>query len=82
VRAAVSGTVRVSDPSFARDLALAGLGIAYVFEPLAHTDLAAEQLVELLPEAAITEPGLFLYFPRRAAETRKVRALLDAVRAR
>ena len=82
VRAAVSGTVRVSDPSFARDLALAGLGIAYVFEPLVHTDLAAEQLVELLPEAAITEPGLFLYFPRRAAETRKVRALLDAVRAR
>jgi DNA-binding transcriptional LysR family regulator len=81
VRAAVAGTVRVSDPTYARELALAGLGIASVFKPLVHTDLVAGRLVELLPEAAITEPGLFLYFPRRAAEARKLRALLDVVRA-
>jgi DNA-binding transcriptional LysR family regulator len=80
VRAAVAGTVRVSDPTYARELALAGLGVAYVFEPLVRADLVGGQLVELLPEAAITEPGLFLYFPRRAAEARKLRALLDVVR--
>ncbi len=77
----MAGTVRVSDPTYARELALAGLGIASVFEPLVHRDLVAGRLVELLPEAAITEPGLFLYFPRRAAEARKLRALLDVVRA-
>jgi DNA-binding transcriptional LysR family regulator len=80
VRAAVSGSARVSDPTYATDLALAGLGIAYVFEPLARTDPAEGRLVELLAEAAITEPGLFLYFPRRAAEARKLRALPDMVR--
>ena len=80
VRAAVSGTVRVFDPTYARELALAGLGIAYVLEPLVRIDLIGGQLVELLPEAAIIEPGLFLYFPRRAAEARKLRALLDVVR--
>jgi DNA-binding transcriptional LysR family regulator len=80
VRAAVSGTARVSDPTYARELAMAGLGLAYVFEPLVRRDIAEGRLVELLPDAAITEPGLFLYFPRRAAEARKLRALLDAVR--
>lgn len=81
VRAAVTGTTRVSDPTYARELALAGLGVAYVFEPLVSADLAEERLLELLPDASITEPGLFLYFPRRAAEARKMRALLDVVRA-
>ncbi len=80
VRAAVSGTARVSDPTYARELAVAGLGLAYVFEPLVQRDITEGRLVELLPAAAITEPGLFLYFPRRAAEARKLRALLDVVR--
>jgi DNA-binding transcriptional LysR family regulator len=76
----VTGTVRVSDASFARDLALAGIGIAYIFEPLVAGDIPAGRLIELLPEAAIEEPGLFLYFPRRAAEARKLRALIDVLR--
>ena len=70
----------MSAATYARELALAGLGVAYVFEPLVQADLAEGRLVELLPDAAITEPGSFLYFPRRAAEARKLRALLDVVR--
>jgi DNA-binding transcriptional LysR family regulator len=81
VRLAVQGTVRISDPVYARELALAGVGIAYIFDPLVRDDLAAGRLVELMPEAAITEPGLFLYFPRRASEARKLRAFIDVVRA-
>ena len=76
----VSGTVRISDASHARDLALAGIGIAYVFAPLVAEDLAAGRLAEVLPDAAIEEPGLFLYFPRRAAEARKLRAFIEVVR--
>jgi len=82
VQVPVQGTVCVSDPIYARDLALAGIGIAYLFEPLVAADLSADRLRQLLPEASIEEPGLFLYFPKRAAEARKLRALIEMVRQR
>ncbi|HTW29033.1 MAG TPA: LysR substrate-binding domain-containing protein [Acetobacteraceae bacterium] len=81
VAVAVRGSVIVTDPVYARELALAGIGIAYLFEPLVHADLQAGRLCQVLPEAALTEPGLFLYFPRRSAGTPKLRAFLDAARA-
>ncbi len=34
----------------------------------------------VLPAASIEEPGLFLYFPRHAAQAPKLRAFIDAVR--
>ncbi|MFZ5709268.1 MAG: LysR family transcriptional regulator [Pseudomonadota bacterium] len=80
VEVPVAGTARVSDPGQARDLALAGVGIAYIFTPLVAEDLAEGRLVEIMPEAAFDEPGLFLYFPRRAAEARKLRAFVEVVR--
>jgi DNA-binding transcriptional LysR family regulator len=73
--------VRVSDPGFARDLALAGLGIAYVFEPAVRGAIREGRLRQLLPERAITEPGLFLYYPRRLAGAPAIRAFLAAARA-
>jgi len=79
VRTEVFGSARVSDPGYARELALAGLGIAYVFEPLVRTELADGRLVEILPEAAIGESGLFLYFPQRTSRAAKLRAFLDVV---
>jgi DNA-binding transcriptional LysR family regulator len=80
VAVTVPGTIRVTDPLAARDLALAGLGIAYVFEPLVRAEIAAGRLVPVLAEASIEEPGLFLYHPRRAAEAPKLRAFLDVAR--
>ncbi|TPI68016.1 LysR family transcriptional regulator [Mesorhizobium sp. B3-1-3] len=71
------GTAVVTDSLGAIDLALAGLGLAYVFEPLVRADLAAGRLVQLLPRTAIEEPGLFLYFPRRASMAPKLRAFID-----
>jgi DNA-binding transcriptional LysR family regulator len=76
----VRGTVRVSDAGYACELALAGVGIAYLLEPLAAEALADGRLSEVLPEAAIEEPGLFVYFTRRASEARKLRAFIDVVR--
>ncbi|MDA8250910.1 MAG: LysR substrate-binding domain-containing protein [Rhodospirillales bacterium] len=76
----VRGSVLVTDPAYARDLALAGVGIAYLFEPLVREDLRAKRLVWLLPEAAITEPGLFVYFPQRSSQVPKLRAFLDTAR--
>ena len=76
----VPGRLRVTDSLQARDLALAGCGIAYLYEPLVRADLAAGRLVAVLPETSIEEPGLFLYFPRHAAGAPKLRALVDTLR--
>jgi DNA-binding transcriptional LysR family regulator len=76
----VTGTTLVTDPVYARELALAGVGIAYVFEPLVRTDIRDRRLCWVLPAASIEEPGLFLYFPRRASEMPKLRAFIDTCR--
>jgi DNA-binding transcriptional LysR family regulator len=76
----VRGTALVTDASYARELALAGIGIAYVFEPLVRAELANGGLVPILPAAAIEEPGLFLYYPRRAAEAPKLAAFIAVAR--
>jgi DNA-binding transcriptional LysR family regulator len=80
VQVAVAGTARVTDPMYARELALAGVGIAYVFEPLVRADIREKRLRWLLPGASVEEPGLFLYFPRRAADMPKLRAFIDTSR--
>jgi len=78
----VTGPVRITDGLFARDLALDGLGIAYVFEPQVRDDIDAGRLVHILPETAIEEPGFFLYFPERQRQSPRLRALIDIVRAK
>jgi len=81
VKVETRGTVLINDTLAAHELALAGIGLAYIFEPLVHADLQAGRLIEILPDAAIKEPGLFLYFPRRAAMAPKLRAFIDTARA-
>ncbi|EJL26726.1 transcriptional regulator [Caulobacter sp. AP07] len=76
----VRGSARVTDPLYARDLALAGVGLAYVFEPLVRADIREKRLRWVLADTAIEEPGLFLYFPRRAAQAPKLRAFIDTAR--
>lgn len=81
VQVRVAGTSVVTDATYCRDLALAGVGIAYVFEPLVREDVRAGRLQSVLPESAIEEDGLFLYFPRRAALAPKLRAFIEVARA-
>ena len=81
ISAKTSGTSVITDASFARDLALAGVGIAYIFEPLVRELLRDGRLQWVLPEAALEEPGLFLYFPQRAALAPKLRAFIDIARS-
>jgi DNA-binding transcriptional LysR family regulator len=80
VSVSVGGSVRVTDPLYARDLAREGVGIAYLFEPLVREDLRTRRLKQVLPAASIEEPGLFLYFPRYAAQAPKLRAFIDVGR--
>jgi DNA-binding transcriptional LysR family regulator len=80
VSVSVNGSVRVTDPLYARDLAREGVGIAYLFEPLVREELRTRRLKQVLPAASIEEPGLFLYFPRYAAQAPKLRAFIDVAR--
>jgi DNA-binding transcriptional LysR family regulator len=77
------GTPIISDVTYAREIALAGIGIAYLFEPLVWKDIRENRLQWLLPEIAIEEDGLFLYYPhypRRASEAPKLRAFIEVAR--
>jgi len=76
----VSGSTLVTDPLYAKELALSGVGIAYLFEPLARKEIRDRTLRWVLRKAAIEEPGLFLYFPRRAAEAPKLRTFINVAR--
>ena len=76
----VGGTVRVTDSALARDLALAGVGIAYLFEPLVRADIRERRLKWLLPKASVEEPGLFLYYPPTVGEMPKLRAFIEVAR--
>jgi DNA-binding transcriptional LysR family regulator len=75
-----TGTAVITDPTFARELAIEGIGIAYIFEPLVRADLREERLRWVLPQASLQEDGLFAYFPQRAALAPKLRAFIEASR--
>jgi DNA-binding transcriptional LysR family regulator len=78
---AVSGPLIVHDVPTMLDLALDGVGLAQVPEPMAHEHLASGRLEELLPKQASSTSGVFLYFPSRRQVLPKLRAFIDHVRA-
>jgi DNA-binding transcriptional LysR family regulator len=80
-RIAPPSSVVITDPVTARELALAGVGIAYLSDLMVRDDLRAGTLKWLLPEASSQEDGLFLYFPRRASMAPKLRAFIEAARS-
>ncbi|AYG61034.1 LysR family transcriptional regulator [Rhizobium jaguaris] len=80
VSVAVKGSSIVTDATYAKELALAGVGITYLMEPLARAEIESGKLKQLLPDTAIEEPGLFLYYPKRAATAPKLRAFIDVAK--
>jgi DNA-binding transcriptional LysR family regulator len=81
VEVKTAGTTLVTDATHARDLALAGVGIAYTFEPLVRRHIRDGRLKWLVPQSALEEDGLFLYCPRRASLAPKLRAFIDVAKA-
>jgi DNA-binding transcriptional LysR family regulator len=75
-----SGTALVADITEALSLALAGIGIAYVVDLLAHPYLRDGNLKWLLPQTAVEQEGAFLYYPRRASLAPKLRAFIDVAK--
>jgi DNA-binding transcriptional LysR family regulator len=79
-KVAPPSSVVVTDATAAVELALAGVGIAYVSEPMAKEHVRGGRLRWVLPEAASHEEGLFVYFPRRTGMAGKMRAFIEAAR--
>jgi DNA-binding transcriptional LysR family regulator len=71
------GTALTNDTLYVIDLALAGAGIAYIFEPLVRAEIHEGRLRWLIPAASMEWPGLFLYYPRHASDMPKLRAFID-----
>lgn len=72
------GPFIVNDYRHALDVVRAGLGLAYVFEPVVRKELAEGSLVPVLRSHWIEEPGLFLYHPLQSRGSAKIRALVSA----
>ena len=66
--------------SQALSLALAGVGIAYVHEPLTRRYIREGRLKWLLSETAVEHDGLFLYYARGASLAPKLRAFIDVAK--
>lgn len=82
VEMAVGGRVVVNDGPVIIEAALAGLGLAYTFEPHVAEHLAAGRLERCLEAFCPTWSGYHLYYPGRHQKSAALTALVDHLRAR
>ena len=76
----VPGALILNQEGLMIEAALAGLGIAYVFESSVHDALKARQLISVLDAWCPSFPGAFLYFPSNRNIPLALRALIDTVK--
>ena len=81
VETVVSGPLIANDFPTLAAMAVAGVVLAQVPEPITREPIAAGRLEEVLRTHAPETPGLFLYFPNRRQVLPKLRAFIDHVRA-
>lgn len=77
LRIAVTGPLVCDEPDVRLAAAVAGLGIAMVFDLEAQPMIATGQLVRLLADWTPSFPGCFLYFPGRRHMPTPLRAFVD-----
>jgi len=75
-----AGPVVLDDEALMVEAAVKGLGIAYVPEPAATSDIAAGRLVEVLGPWMTDVEAIAVYYPGHRAVPPALRALLDVVR--
>ncbi|WP_217911092.1 LysR substrate-binding domain-containing protein [Myxococcus sp. AM011] len=75
------GPLTLNDQGLMVDAALAGVGLAYVFEAQVKQLLAEGRLVRVLEDWCPAYAGFFLYYPSRRQLPTALRAFLDFVKA-
>lgn len=78
----VDGPLVFNDVDLMRQAAIAGLGIAYVYEDDALDDIEAGRLLRILEDWCPPLPGYFLYHPSRRQTPPALAALIAALRFR
>jgi DNA-binding transcriptional LysR family regulator len=81
IEVAPTGRLMVSSAQNELQAALAGRGIAHVFDDYAKPHIRNGELVELLSDWSPTLPNWFLYYPSRRLPSATMRAFLDYVRS-
>ena len=76
----VDGRLTFSDSDMILSAALAGHGLAYLFEGHVAQHLAAGRLIGVLSRWCTTHPGCHLYYPSRRQIPPAFAALVDALR--
>jgi len=79
-RVPVQGQVTTNDMQLMRRLAVAGVGLIYIFEPVIADELRRGSLRLVLEPYAAAVPGFFLYFPSRSQVSPAFRAFVDVAR--
>ncbi|MDE1148236.1 MAG: LysR family transcriptional regulator [Azospirillaceae bacterium] len=80
VEVEVDGPLTLSDHDLMVDAALAGTGLAYVFDVRVVPLLAEGRLVRVLADWCPYYPGFFLYYPSRRQLPAVLRAFIDFAR--
>jgi DNA-binding transcriptional LysR family regulator len=76
----VPGALTLDEPSLIHEAALAGAGLAYMWEPSVAADIASGCLVPVLEEWLPSSPGLCLYYPGRRNVPAGLRAFIELIR--
>jgi DNA-binding transcriptional LysR family regulator len=82
LRVQVEGPLVFTRGDFIRKAALAGLGLAYLFEDHVRDDLVDGRLVRVLEDWCPPFPGYHLYYPSRRQSSRAFTLLVDTLRLR
>ena len=77
---AVDGQLVFDDEAMVLDAALAGMGLAYLFEDPARSFIRSGALSRVLEDWCPPFPGFFLYYPGRRQASPALAAFIDAIR--
>lgn len=80
IKVATTGPIAASNIEIEVEAAIAGLGIICTFSEFLAPALARGDLVEILPEWALSFPGPYLYFPSRRHMPAPLRAFVDFIK--
>jgi DNA-binding transcriptional LysR family regulator len=75
----VEGPLISGDIDIVTDAALAGVGLAYLFEDQVATMLKAGALVRVIEDWCPPIPGFFLYYPGRRQVSPALAAFINAI---
>lgn len=78
----INGNFSTDNAAALRKAAIAGYGLAYMPRCLVYSDLQAGRLVELLPSQVGKVLGIYAVYPYSRQPPRKIRLLIEHIRAR